>query len=106
MQHAIDAAFMRRIRFIVPFPFPDAAARELIWQRIFPAATPRGALAFERLAQLNVSGGVIRNIAMHAAFLAAEEKGAVGPAHVLAAAHSEYSKMEKPLTAAETRGWL
>jgi hypothetical protein len=106
MQHAIDAAFMRRIRFIVPFPFPDAAARELIWQRIFPAATPLGALAFERLAQLNVSGGVIRNIAMHAAFLAAEEKGAVGPAHVLAAAHSEYSKMEKPLTAAETRGWL
>ncbi len=106
MQHAIDAAFMRRIRFIVPFPFPDAAARELIWQRIFPAATPRGALAFERLAQLNVSGGVIRNIAMHAAFLAAEEKGEVGPAHLLAAAHSEYSKMEKPLTAAETRGWL
>jgi ATPase family associated with various cellular activities (AAA) len=106
MQHAIDAAFMRRIRFIVPFPFPDAAARELIWQRIFPAATPLGALAFERLAQLNVSGGVIRNIAMHAAFLAAEEKGAVRPAHVLAAAHSEYSKLEKPLTAAETRGWL
>ena len=106
MQHAIDAAFMRRIRFIVPFPFPDVASRELIWRRIFPPQTPLGALEFERLAQLNVSGGVIRNIAMHAAFLAAEEKSEVGPAHVLAAAHSEYSKMEKPLTAAETRGWL
>jgi hypothetical protein len=106
MQHAIDAAFMRRIRFIVPFPFPDIASRELIWRRVFPAETPLGALEFDRLAQLNVSGGVIRNIAMHAAFLAAEEKAKVGPAHVLAAAHSEYSKMEKPLTAAETRGWL
>lgn len=106
MQHAIDSAFMRRIRFIVQFPFPDAASRARIWTRIFPAATPVGSIDYERLAQLNVSGGIIRNIAMQAAFLAAEDQTAIGMSHLLAATRAEYSKMDKPLTSAETRGWL
>ncbi len=106
MQHALDPAFMRRIRFIVQFPFPDAASRARIWQRIFPSATPVSMLDFDRLAQLNVSGGVIRNIAMHAAFLAAEERAAVGMRHLLAASRTEYAKIDKPLTGAETRGWV
>jgi hypothetical protein len=104
MQHAIDPAFMRRLRFIVQFPFPDAAARARIWRGIFPAATPVGELDFGQLAQLNVAGGVIRNIAMHAAFLAADDSMLVEPRHILAAARTEYAKIDKPLTAAETRG--
>ena len=36
MKHALDNAFLRRIRFIVQFPLPDAAQRRLIWQRVFP----------------------------------------------------------------------
>jgi len=106
MQHAIDSAFMRRIRFIVQFPFPDSTSRARIWTRIFPAATPVGFIDYERLSQLNVSGGIIRNIAMQAAFLAAEDQTAVGMNHLLAATRTEYSKMDKPLTSAETRGWL
>ena len=105
MQHALDPAFMRRIRFVVQFPFPDAASRARIWQRVFPPATPLDGLDFERLAQLNISGGMIRNIATHAAFLAAEDRAPVGMGHLLAAARGEYAKMDKPLTAAETRGW-
>jgi hypothetical protein len=105
MQHALDPAFVRRLRFIVQFPFPDADSRTRIWQRIFPRDTPLGALDFERLAQLNVSGGVIRNIAMHAAFLAAEHRTNIEPRHILAAARIEYAKLDKPLTAAETKGW-
>jgi ATPase family associated with various cellular activities (AAA)/Winged helix domain, variant len=104
MQHALDPAFTRRIRFIVPFPFPDAAARASIWRRIFPAATPVAELDFDQLAQLNVTGGVIRNIAMHAAFLAADDSMIVETRHILAAARAEYAKIDKPLTAAETRG--
>jgi len=104
MQHALDPAFMRRIRFIVQFPFPDAGARESIWRRIFPTTTPLGDLDFDQLAQLNVAGGVIRNIAMHAAFLAADDVQVVEPQHILAAAKTEYAKINKPLTAAETRG--
>jgi hypothetical protein len=106
MQHALDSAFMRRIRFIVQFPFPDAGSRARIWQRIFPSATPIGLLDYERLAQLNVSGGVIRNIAMHAAFRAAEDQEPISMKHLFAASRTEYSKMDKPLTPAETQGWL
>ncbi|HZU09250.1 MAG TPA: ATP-binding protein [Pseudacidobacterium sp.] len=106
MQHALDPAFLRRIRFLVQFPFPDATARRQIWERIFPAATPAGTLNFDQLAQLNVSGGAIRNIAIHAAFLAAEDSSPVEMRHLLAAARTEYQKMEKPLTTAETRGWV
>ncbi|WP_164931781.1 ATP-binding protein [Dyella sp. M7H15-1] len=105
MRHVMDPAFVRRIRFIVQFPFPDTASRERIWKNIFPASAPLDALDYARLAQLNVSGGVIRNIAMHAAFLAAEQNSAIGARHMLSAARIEYSKLEKPLTASETRGW-
>jgi len=104
MQHAVDPAFMRRIRFIVQFPFPDAAARAAIWRGIFPAAAPLAGLDFDKLAQLNVAGGVIRNIATHAAFLAADDAMVIEARHVLAAARTEYAKLDKPLTTAETRG--
>jgi hypothetical protein len=106
MQHALDPAFLRRIRFIMQFPFPDATARARIWQRIFPVETPLGDLDWGRLAQLNVAGGVIRNIATLAAFLAADDGGRVEARHVLAAVRTEYAKLDKPLTAAETRGLM
>jgi len=105
MRHALDSAFLRRIRFIVQFPFPDAASRARIWQGIFPEMAPLDEIDFAQLSQLNVAGGVIRNIATHAAFLAAEGKARIGPQHILAAARIEYSKMERPLTPSETRGW-
>jgi ATPase family associated with various cellular activities (AAA) len=104
MQHALDPAFMRRLRFVVQFPFPDAAARTRIWRGIFPAATPVGDLDWGQLALLNVAGGVIRNIATLAAFHAAGDGGRVEGRHVLAAVRTEYAKLDKPLTAAETRG--
>ncbi len=40
MKTALDDAFLRRLRFVVQFPFPDAAQRAEIWRRVFPAATP------------------------------------------------------------------
>jgi hypothetical protein len=104
MQHALDPAFMRRLRFVVQFPFPDAAARARIWRGIFPAATPVEDLDWGQLAHLNVSGGVIRNLATLAAFRAACDGGPVEARHVLAAVRTEYAKLDKPLTAAETRG--
>ncbi len=104
MPHALDPAFMRRLRFVVQFPFPDADARARIWRGIFPAATPVGNLDWGQLGQLNVAGGVIRNIATLAAFRAAGDGGRVEARHVLAAVRAEYTKLDKPLTAAETRG--
>jgi hypothetical protein len=106
MKSALDTAFLRRIRFVVHFPFPDAAQRAAIWRRIFPPETPTQDLQSEKLAQLNVAGGAIRNIALAAAFLAAEDASPVTMRHILQAAHGEYTKIEKTLTNEEVRGWM
>jgi len=58
-----------------------------------------------RLAKLSITGGSIRNIALGAAFLAADAGEPVTPAHVLRAATTEYGKLNKALTESETRGW-
>jgi len=103
---ALDTAFLRRLRFIVEFPFPDAAMRAEIWRRVFPQATPTEKLDPTRLARLSLPGGNIRNIALNAAFLAADADEAVSMSHILHAARGEYAKLEKPLTEAETSDWM
>jgi hypothetical protein len=105
MKSALDTAFLRRIRFVVQFPFPDAAQRAEIWRRIFPSKTPTEGLDVGKLARLNVAGGNIRNIALGAAFLAADAGEPVRMGDLLCAARSEYAKLEKPLTEAEIGGW-
>jgi hypothetical protein len=105
MKEALDTAFLRRLRFVVTFPFPDPAARARIWARMFPAATPTSGLDMARLAQLAISGGQIRSIALNAAFLAADAGRAVTMADIRTAARAEYVKLEKSLTDTELRGW-
>jgi hypothetical protein len=106
MKTALDRAFQRRLRFIVNFPFPDAELREAIWRRVFPSVAPLAAVDYRRLARLNVPGGTIRNIAQNAAFLAADGRERVSMGHLLQAAQSESAKLERPLSEAETRGWV
>ena len=83
----------------------DAALRGEIWRRIFPASTPTDGLDITRLARLNITGGNIRNIALNAAFLAADAGSPVRMTHLLRATRSEYAKLEKSLTDAEIGGW-
>jgi ATPase family protein associated with various cellular activities (AAA)/winged helix domain-containing protein len=106
LKSALDTAFLRRLRFIVSFPIPDAVCRAEIWRRVFPAGTPTEGLRAEGLARLNIAGGGIRNIAISAAFLAAERDEPVGMRHVLEGARLEYAKHERPLAEAELRGLL
>jgi hypothetical protein len=106
MKAALDSAFQRRLRFVVTFPFPDNGLREAIWRRMFPPAMPIGEVHYRKLASLNLAGGHIRNIALNAAFLAADSGVPVGMDHLLAAARTETAKGERPLSEAETRGWL
>jgi hypothetical protein len=89
----------------VHFPFPDAEQREAIWRRSFPAAAPTSGLDYGKLARLNVAGGSVRNIALNAAFLAADSGEPIAMHHLLAAAQSESAKVERQLSDAETRGW-
>jgi len=105
LKAALDSAFQRRLRFVVHFPFPDQALRQAIWQSAFPARMPRGHIDCERLARLSVTGGSIRNIAINAAFRAAELNEPVSMAHLLYATRHEAGKRDRPLSDAETRGW-
>jgi len=105
LKSAVDPAFLRRLRFIVQFPFPDQEQRKEIWQRVFPPRTPVESLQFEKLAKLNVAGGNIRNIALSAAFLAAEAGGAVNMTHLARAARAECSKLERPISESEIGLW-
>jgi AAA+ superfamily predicted ATPase len=106
LKSSLDQAFLRRLRFVVQFPFPDSNQRAEIWQRIFPRETPTEGLDFGKLSRLSVAGGNIRNIALNAAFLAAEANEPVRMQHLLQAAKSEYTKMERPLTDVEVKGWV
>jgi hypothetical protein len=106
LKSSLDKAFQRRLRFTIDFPFPDAAQREVIWSRVFPAQTPTKDLQPDRLAKLNMTGGNIRNIALNAAFLAAAAGASVEMAHVLQATRMEALKIERPLSDTEVRGWV
>jgi hypothetical protein len=101
LKSALDPAFMRRLRFIVDFPFPGAAERRLMWATVFPPDTPRAGLDLDRLARLNLTGGSIHNIALNAAFLAAASGSAVTMPIVLDAARTEFRKLEKPINEAD-----
>lgn len=103
MKSALDVAFMRRLRFVVNFPFPSAKERRVIWQKAFPPETPTEGLDFNRLSQFNLTGGSIHNIVLNAAFMAAKAGTAVTMSSVLAAARSEYKKLERPINEADFR---
>ncbi|MEH6374298.1 ATP-binding protein, partial [Streptomyces sp. KLMMK] len=100
-RRALDTAFLRRLRFIVPFEFPGPAERRRMWERAFPDAAPVDALDTGRLAELPLSGGMIRNIALNAAFSAASAGTPIGMPAVLAAARAELRKADMPLPAAD-----
>jgi SpoVK/Ycf46/Vps4 family AAA+-type ATPase len=105
LKQAVDPAFLRRIRFIIQFPFPENAARRDIWERVFPVAVPREAIDLDKLARLNLAGGYIRNIVLNAAFLAADRGEPVRMSHLRTAAEAEYAKLERPLPRAEVGDW-
>jgi hypothetical protein len=105
LRQNIDEAFTRRMRFIVDFPFPEDEDRARIWQAVWPREVPLAPdVDFAALArQFRVSGGSIRNIALSAAFLAAEQSQPVSMRHLLRATRRELQKMGRLVTDDEAR---
>jgi SpoVK/Ycf46/Vps4 family AAA+-type ATPase len=97
----LDSAFLRRLRFVVELPAPDAELRRQIWERSLPASAPVDELDWAALARLRITGGNIRNITVNAAFLAAERGEAIGMRHLMQAAVQEYVKEERLVSAGE-----
>jgi len=96
----LDEAFTRRLAFTIHFPFPDEEHRRRIWAGIWPSATPLGDdIDVDLLARrFSLSGGNIKNVALAAAFLAADAGTPVSMAHVLHAVRREYQKLGKDLS--------
>jgi hypothetical protein len=106
MKSHMDQAFLRRLRFVVEFPFPDASHRARMWQNVFPSAAPVEALDHAALSRLEIAGGNIKNIALNAAFLASGHGGPISMRDVFQAARREYAKIEKLARRAEFGAYL
>jgi broad-specificity NMP kinase len=98
----IDPAFQRRLSLHVRFELPDVDERAKLWRAMIPAAAPvEGGVSFDGLARrFAMTGGYIRNAALRAAFLAADEDSAISQAHLEYAAQLEYEGMGKIAVAA------
>jgi SpoVK/Ycf46/Vps4 family AAA+-type ATPase len=97
-QKAMDQAFLRRIRFVIPFQLPGMEERFLIWKRVFPEILPRKELDYAELSRFNLSGGEIRSSALNAAFLAAHKDNQLIMPLLDEAIQEEFKKNEKPLS--------
>ena len=95
----LDEAFVRRMQFMVEFPLPSEQDRRRIWEGIWPDNAPRSAeLDLDLVsARFQITGGSIRNIALGAAFLAADDGKSVTMDHLWRAMRREYQKMGKVL---------
>ena len=106
LKDAIDPAFVRRLHFVIDFPFPADAQRREIWTHIYPEQTPVGDLAPDRLAVVAATGGTISNIARRGAFMAAAEpKPAVEMHHLYDASQRELRKLGRDMTPDELDAW-
>ncbi len=96
LRQNIDAGFLRRLDLVVDFPFPEPHERERLWQRLLPVQARREQSDIELpflAARFKLAGGSIRNAALAAALLAAEEGAPIAMEHVVRAIALEYDKL-------------
>lgn len=91
----IDDAFLRRLDFVIDFPFPEPEDRRRIWELLLPDEAPlEDDVDLDFLAaQFKLSGGAIRNCSLAAAFQAADDDTSIGMRHLVRAVAMEYGKM-------------
>lgn len=103
LRRNLDAAFTRRLQMVIEFPRPDAAARALLWQRLLPPRAPlaEGLDIAELAGAVALTGGQIRNAALHAAYLAAGDSGVIGRAELALGIWRELNKDGRECALAE-----
>jgi len=80
LKENIDEAFLRRILFQIPFPFPDVEERTQLWDLLIPDEAPLGA-EFDPavLAEtFEITGGHIKNAVLRAAYRALDQGSELG----------------------------
>ncbi|MFG6107582.1 ATP-binding protein [Leptothoe sp. EHU-05/26/07-4] len=101
LRGALDDAFLRRLRFLVEFPFPSREYREILWRKVFPVGCVSEEMDYGELGGFDVAGGTIQTVALNAAFVAAERGELVGMGDVLGAMRVEYGKLGRVVYASE-----
>ncbi|WP_327397363.1 ATP-binding protein [Streptomyces phaeochromogenes] len=98
LRQNIDAAFLRRVDFLVEFGMPDTEHRARLWRLHLPERARLAAdVDLAVLARMYpVPGAWIRNAALGAAFLAAPSGGPITRGHLLCAMRREYAKSVRP----------
>ncbi len=102
---SLDLAFLRRLRYVVTFPYPDPAARERMWRLAFPPDTPVADVDPARLSAIDLPGGGIAAAALTAAYLGAE-RGQVTAEDVTVATKWELAKLGRTVPSRENRSRL
>lgn len=99
----LDQAFFRRFQMVIEFPRPDVQSRAKLWQRLLPPHAPKQPeVLFEFLGEsVNLTGGNIRNAALHAAYLAAEDLHPISLQHIAIAVWRELAKDGRQITEAD-----
>ncbi|HEX9186821.1 MAG TPA: ATP-binding protein, partial [Vicinamibacteria bacterium] len=94
LRQNIDAAFLRRLEFVVEFPEPSAADRCELWRRHIPEEAPgaREVDLVELATLYSIVGGLIRNASVAAGFLAAASGSPITRSLLVRAIHREYEK--------------
>ena len=102
----LDEAFLRRLRYIIDFPLPDATERKKIWRQVIPEHTDSSQVEVDFLAeQFPLAGGNIRSIVFNACLQCADGSGLQqgnGPRltmkAIIVAVKREYDKMNRTLS--------
>lgn len=97
LRQNIDPAFLRRLEFVISFEEPGRDERVLLWRRHLPQGAPLAPdVDLGELAALYpMVGGLIRNAAVAAAFLAAADGGVLDRTHFVRAIRREHEKAGK-----------
>lgn len=111
LRQNIDSAFMRRFQVVVEFPRPDHEGRARLWSHLLPPRAPRLPDVEPAFlgAAVSLTGGSIRNAALHAAFVAAGSGRPIGLPEIALAVWRELAKDGRDLTPADLGGlapWL
>ncbi len=103
----IDQAFVRRLDVVVDFSLPEAEQRRRLWELHLPLDHQVDEMFLERAIQrCKLSGGQIRNTALHAGLLALREGRPVCAEELADALQREYRKAGHPYPLASTTAAL
>ncbi|MFT6557698.1 ATP-binding protein [Sneathiella sp.] len=106
MKENLDDAFLRRLQYVVDFPFPSEELRTRLWHTLLPKEAKASFPEPEKLSRLTLNGAQIRNVIRRALYRAQADNGSPRLQDLLGAAQVEMEKSDRELTEQDLRRLL